>query len=276
PSPWVPALVFPNGVGHTLRAHLLLCPLVPLKRAKAANAVISVRPDFTRRYRRLYNWTVALKPFYFIPNASSLPAVRPTPEEVAAVRARLGVAAGKSMVAYFGLIYPRRGVEQLFQIADPNNDHLVVIGGIIDEARGYGRRIAEFAGSERWRGRVTLTGFLANTEAAMLLACADAIVLPFTEEGGGIWNSSIHGARLQGTFVLTTSREKNGYDAADNVYWARPDDVGEMQAALRQHLGVRRAGSTDNLPRWDQIARQHRELYESVALDRDVKASLRM
>jgi hypothetical protein len=70
-----------------------------------------------------------------------------------------------------------------------------------------------------------VTGFLAPEQAGRLLAAADAAVFPFLD-GGGEWNSSIHGAAAQGTFVLATSMNKRGYDAAKNIYYAAPEIQG--------------------------------------------------
>lgn len=252
----------------TLHEHIQPHSLLNLLMAQAADEIVSVRQNFTQGYRRLYSSTVAFKPFHFIPSASSVPIANPTSEEIANVRFRLGVSPSKSMVVYFGLLYPRKGVEQLFRIADPDKDHLFIIGGNLDEAQEYGRHIEVLANSTQWCGRVTLTGFLASNEAAMLMACADAVVLPFTGEGGGLWNTSIHAARSQGTFVLTTSREKGGFDAERNLYWARPGNIDEMRVALRKYIGMRRPSTAEDLPTWSGIACRHRDLYENLVCRR--------
>jgi glycosyltransferase involved in cell wall biosynthesis len=253
----------------TLHEHISASSLLPLMMVQAANAVISVRPDFARGYQRFLSWTAALKPFHFIPNASSLPLIQPTEMEIAEIRKRLGVPVGKALVVYFGLVYPRRGVEQLFEIADPAQDHLVIVGGKAGFASDYCDRVEELARSKTWRGRVTLTGFIPDTEAAAILASADAAVLPFTGLGGGVWNTSIHAARLQGTFVLTTSTKARGYDAIQNSYWARPGDVAEMRRALRQYIGLRQPSSSDDVPQWDEIAECHRAIYARFATRRE-------
>ena len=94
-----------------------------------------------------------------------------------------------------------------------------------------------------------------------MLASADAIVLPFTT-GGGSWNTSLHGARLQGTFVLTTSRETQGYDSEQNVYYARPGDVDGMRRALEQHLGTWRPPG--DIPTWPRVAAEHFDAYTAM------------
>ncbi|WP_227255128.1 glycosyltransferase family protein [Frigoriglobus tundricola] len=166
----------------------------------------------------------------------------------------------KRLVIYFGLLYPGRGVDQLFQIANPTRHHIVIIGGAIPQARDYYREICDLANSPAWSGSCTFAGYLSERAAATAMACADAVVLPF-RLGGGIWNTSIHAARLQGTFVLTTSVSETGLDAHRNVYFAEPDNIEEMREALTRYAGRRQPGSATDVPRWAGIAQRHRELY---------------
>lgn len=80
-----------------------------------------------------------------------------------------------------------------------------------------------------------------------------------------MWNTSIQAALKQGTFVLTTSRDQHGYDCSSNAYYAQPDDVADMNCALRTHIGERK-DEIDNDPasEWEAIAEAHRALYASV------------
>jgi glycosyltransferase involved in cell wall biosynthesis len=232
---------------------------------RSAAAVIVVRPDFRALVNPKVRWTIAGKALRLIPNATTLPRAIPTPERARAVRERFGAGA-RSLVAYFGFVYPGRGVHHLFRVADPERHCLVIVGGRLDEAAAYFDDVAARARQDEWRGSCTVTGFLPAGDAAEILACADAVVLPF-EAGGGSWNTSLHGARLQGTFVLTTSREVRGYDARENVYYARPGDVDEMRAALAAHLGTR--GEPAGVPTWEQVAAGHLEVYRAARAQRD-------
>lgn len=224
---------------------------------RAADAVIVVRPNFRDLVNRKVGWTIAGKRLHFVPNATTLPRATPTPERVRAVRDRYHAGA-KALVAYFGFVYPSRGVHQLFKIANPAVHQLVIVGGMLDEAADYFREVSARAAESDWRSSCTVTGFMPAGEAAEILACADAVVLPF-EGGGGSWNTSLHGARLQGAFVLTTSREARGYDSRQNVYYASPGDVVEMRTALAAHLGTRR--EPVDVPTWAQVADAHLEIY---------------
>jgi glycosyltransferase involved in cell wall biosynthesis len=231
---------------------------------RSASTVIVVRPDFRALVNPKVRWTIAGKPLRLIPNATTLPRAVPTPERARAVRERFG-SGSRSLVAYFGFVYPSRGVHHVFRIADPGRHCLVIVGGKLDEAAPYFEAVSARAREADWRGSCTVTGFVPAAEAAEILACADAVVLPF-EAGGGSWNTSLHGARLQGTFVVTTSREVRGYDARENVYYARPGDVDEMRAALAAHLGTRREPA--GVPTWEEVAIGHLEAYRAAAATR--------
>lgn len=255
-----------KSVVATLHEHL---PLVSRYSATttlvslATQAVISVRPTFQQGYVGGQSLLVSSKPFFFIPNASQLPRVAHTAENTSAVRRRYDIDSDRNIVAYFGLIYPDRDVEKLFRIADPSRHHLLIVGDSTPSSTRYCDDVANMANKPPWRGHATMTGFLEPREAARILAAADAVVLPF-KKGGGIWNTSIHAARLQGTFVLTTSKSDHGYDPTRNVYWAPAGDVKQMKDALIHNLGNRSRAGLIDVPQWADIAALHRQVYDSV------------
>ena len=190
-----------------------------------------------------------------------------TDSERAATRAAYSVD-GKPLVAFFGFANRRKGVEVLFEIADPDEVRLVLICDL-DPWDSYHRTLLKRITSDPWRGRVSVTGFLAPSDAARLLAASDAVVLPFPN-GGGVWSTSAQAAIIQGTFTLVTSLDRNGYDPTENVYYAHPSAIGEMRDALKSHVGRRKhveAGHQRLL--WDAIARQHVDMYRSLLAKTD-------
>ncbi len=227
---------------------------------RSAGALITVRPNLRALFHPKLRWMIAHKQLRLIPNATPLPHASPTPERRRAIRERFR-AGTRALVAYFGYVYPARGVHQLFEIADPARHCLAIVGGTFADAAAYVEAMSTRARQADWAGSCTLTGFVADEEAAEILACADAVVLPF-EQGGGSWNTSLLAARSQGTFVLTTSREARGYDARENVYYARPGDLGEMRAALATHLGTR--SEPAGVPTWAQVAAEHLDAYRKL------------
>jgi glycosyltransferase involved in cell wall biosynthesis len=230
--------------------------------ALTANAIVAVRPGYRERLPRTLRLLLAQPLFRFIPNASAIPAVTLTPAERAAERESIG-SGERPVVAYFGFAYPHKGVERLFEIVDPRRHHLLLIGELSAQD-AYHAKLLSLAASPGWKDHVTVTGYVDARRAARLLAASDAAVFPFVG-GGGIWNSSLHSATDQGTFVLTTSTERHGYDTEANIYYAQPGDTDDMRTALRNYIGVRSASPMiDGDDEWARIARNHVKLYRTV------------
>lgn len=228
----------------------------------APGPIVVVRPQYADYLPPFYRRLIKKNRLHFIPNASSLPRVSLTNDERLAIHARYAPAT-RTLVAYFGFLYPHKGIDDLFDIADPDKHHLVLIGAI-DEADPYHQSLRVRASRGDWAGKVTITGFLPSEEAARLLAAADAVVLPF-RGGGGLWNTSLHGAALQGTFIATTSDEKQGYDSDTNIFSAKPGDVASMRQALIMYAG--RRNTTDNIRNfatWDSIVEAHLRIYRTL------------
>ena len=228
--------------------------------AIAPGDVIVVRPSYTKHMPRWFRALVAHKRLHYIPNAATIPRVDLSEGERAAVRERYA-RPGKVVLAFFGFCYENKGLDDLLAILDPARHHLVVIGDVNMEDP-YQRALVRRIGEPPLAGSVTMAGFLASPEAARVLAAADAVVLPF-RDGGGIWNTSIKAAALQGTFVLTTSTEQEGYDAERNVYFARPGDRTELARALDLHGGRRNPNPSHDLagPTWPEVAERHLAVY---------------
>ena len=233
-----------------------------LPNALSASGLAVVRPNFLERMSPWYRALVAGRPFRYIPNAPSIPVTDWSEDQRLAKRAQLAPG-GEALVAYFGFAYPAKGVEQLFEIADPARHRLILICDLSRDDP-YQRSILERAAAADWAGRVTMTGFQSAEEVSRILAAADAAVFPF-REGGGDWNTTLQGAAAQGTFVLTTSREPRGYDAAANTYFARVNDVAGMREVLLTYLGRRIERHSISEPAsWDAVARAHVEFYAEV------------
>lgn len=230
--------------------------------AASADALVVIRPHYLEKTPRFLRWLMRKTVFQEIPNASVIPAVSLTENEKRTIREKL-IPDGKALIAYFGFVYPHKGVELLFSIADPAKHHLILICEL-SPTDAYHKKLLDKINQASWKGRVTVTGFTAPEEAARYLAASDAAVFPF-RSGGGAWNSSIHAAAVQGTFIITTSTEFHGYIATENIYYARLDDIGEMRLALDQYSGLKREGRNSLMTlSWSAIAERHLDLYRSI------------
>lgn len=243
-----------EGFSRRDLVELLLKSIVPTR-------LVFVRPRYKEYLHFLLHWALWGKKSVFIPNASSIPHVELSALEKIAIKKQY-LKNQKRLVVFFGFIYPHKGVDLLFEIADPASDQ-IVIAGEIQKIGDYPQEIMRRASDEHWIDKVTITGFLPAADVAALLAVADAVILPF-RIGGGEWNTSIHGAVLNGAFVITTSQTQSGYDKKHNVYYAKVDDIQEMRSALGTYAGIRREYHADiDRDEWRQIGDKHRSLYES-------------
>ena len=224
--------------------------------------LIFVRPQYETNLHPHLRWALWKKKPVFISNASAIPRVKLS-EQMKDVIKNQYLKSQKRLIVFFGFVYPHKGVELLFEIADFTLDQ-IVIAGEVDENGEYFHEIKKRASTEEWLGKVTITGFLPVADVAELLAVADAVILPF-RTGGGEWNTSIHGAVLNGAFVITTSLTQRGYDIKRNVFFAKVDSLQEMGLALGSYAGRRREYDADiDVDEWTKIANHHRLLYENL------------
>ena len=231
-----------------------------LLNALLPGGLIVVRPNYKESMPAWYRWMIRGKEFRYIPNASSIPPLVLTEDEKLELRSKFHLSSRK-MIVYFGFASPAKGIERIFDIADSAYHHIVLVCDL-NPAENYHRKILDLAHSNPWSGHVSITGYMAPQDSAALLATADAAIFPFLE-GGGEWNSSIHAATAQGTFTLTTSRSRKGYDGSVNIYFAEPGNIEEMRNALNQYLGSRTPPKTTDTD-WDLIANEHMALYNKL------------
>ena len=235
-------------------------PRVLLK-AVVPGALVVVRPDYVEGLHPSMRWSVRRRLLRYIESGPTIPVCALDSAALAALRDRY-LDGQRRLIVFFGFLYPHKRVEQVFDVCDPATDRIVIAGEATADAEGYRAALAERAASPPWTGKATLAGFMAAHDIAALLAAADAVVLPF-QHGGGNWNTSIHAATSQGTFVVTTSTERTGYDAREHVWYTAADDVDAMRTALSHNAGRKRS-SSDSHARWTKIAAEHAALYREL------------
>jgi glycosyltransferase involved in cell wall biosynthesis len=225
--------------------------------ALTKDALITVEPEYGALLPK-FVWKLLLrKPFLtHIPVAAMIPKTELTTVQRESIKQRFG-ATGRNLVVYFGYAIESKGIEDLFRIADPATDRLVLLCEL-DHGNHYHRQIARLMNAGEWSGKAFSTGYLPAAEVAEILAAADAAVFPFT---GGMTgrNTSVYAARSQGTFVLTTSRDRSGYDESENSCYTPPGDLENMRVALRRHVGHRSKGR--ETIDWPGIASLHLNFY---------------
>lgn len=221
---------------------------------------ISVRPNFKKNIHFLFRLFYSSKQFKFIPNSSPFEDYKFIKLDNSEKKTYLQNQ--ERLIVYFGFLFPHKGVDLIFEIADPLKDKILIVGPY-DHNDKYHRSISKMANSSKWEGKVDILGFLEKKEVAKILTFADSIILPI-RSGSGIWNSSLHTAKLFGSFVLTTSDEKNGYFHEENTYYSTPNNINEMSKALNKFSGRKKQNINDFNNRWGPIINEHITEYETI------------
>jgi glycosyltransferase involved in cell wall biosynthesis len=225
--------------------------------------LVLVRPQYKEMLHPMLRLALWKNKTVFIPIASNIPRSNMGEQKKDVLR-RKYLKNQKRLIVFFGFLYPHKGVELLFEIADPTYDQIVIAGEIV-EAGGYYKEILRRSSMEPWLGKTTITGFLSSEDIAALLAVADAVILPFRSGGGELNKGSVKAAIAQGVFTITTSLTQNGYDKEHNVYYAKVNDVQEMKAALGTYAGKRQICDADiGGNEWLEIADKHRSFYNNL------------
>ena len=227
-----------------------------------SDTLIVVEPGFRQNVRRRYKWMVERKNVRFIQIASNIPPVELSDQERAGIRADC-LRNGSTLVAYFGFVYPEKGLETVFEVADPVQDTVLIVGDMDFKNNDYHRTFLPTIEGPRWKGKVTVTGYVTPVEAARLLAASDVVLLPFAR-GVRHNNGSFLAATAQGTLVVTTTDGKNGYDVEGNVFYAPLGDTEIMRQALRKYRGRRRKVSSSWFADPGRLARDHIPVYEEA------------
>ena len=247
-------------VVQTWHEHFNECRSVAWPNLLGCDALIHVRPDLPDK---LPNWVkrgLTAKPVVFIRNASTIPVNALDVSESQMLRQQISEQA--PIVAFFGFANINKGVDRLFQIADPERHHLLLICDL-DPADSYQKGLLDQIAQPPWKGKVTVTGFQSAEAVAGFLAVSDAVLFPFPG-GAGEWNTSLQAAEAAGAFSLATTQDRRlcGFDATRNLYLADCDDLEGMRNALATHLG--RRIDPDRSDVWRSIAQSHIQVYQSV------------
>ena len=152
----------------------------------------------------------SLKPLAasLIPIGSNIAVAPPAGYDRAAWRARLGVAAGETLVAYFGLISRTKGLDTLLDALAqlPRRFRLLVVGGAATapEDREFAGEIARQMATAELYGRAIVTGHCPDAEVSAHLLAADIAALPYAD-GASFRRGSLLAALAHGVPTVTTT-----------------------------------------------------------------------
>jgi glycosyltransferase involved in cell wall biosynthesis len=181
------------------------------------------------------------------------------PAEIAALRDRLGIPAGRKLIVYLGLLAEYQGTSILLEamrrlVEDHPDAHLLLMG--FPSVDFYRQRAGELGIGDH----VTLTGRVPYAEAPLHLALGDVAVAPklsLTEGSGKLLNYMALGLPVV-AFDTPVARE---YLGADGLL-ARPGDAESLAACLAQCL-FPSAGASDPIVSMGARLRQRAVQYFS-------------
>jgi glycosyltransferase involved in cell wall biosynthesis len=158
-------------------------------------------------------------------------------------REKLGISDDTFLVAYYGYLYPGKGIETLLRAVAmaPTGLRVVLIGGTNEVALrvlnrpDYLAELKGLAGELGVQDRLLWSGYYPSGSdvASLYLRAADACVLPFD---GGVYlnNSSFAAAAAHGLPIITTEGEmlESPFLEGDNVLLCPPQNPGALAAAM--------------------------------------------
>jgi len=261
---------------HTLWGGSKLNYLVALRLLSSADGVIATNSEvmyLLKKYMPFF-----LKKTHFIPIGAN---IEPTDakgdsEEIVA---RYLLDPNIPVLAYFGMLYPGKGMNLLFNAARILLDkyrldfRLLVIGGGISDVSEYReekRRLTSKLGVE---DKVIWTGKLPAAEVSALLSRSEVVILPF-DSGVSDRRGSLMAALAHHKAVVTTKPSvpvdlfKNG----DNMIWPASQNADAFAKAIFQVLqddALRRKlenGASDLIRHfeWSEIAEQTRAYFQDI------------
>jgi glycosyltransferase involved in cell wall biosynthesis len=223
-----------------------------------------------------------------IPIGSNITVAPPEGYDRAAWRARQGIAAGDTLLAFFGMISLSKGLDTLLDALAqlPAHFRLVVIGGAATapEDRAYANAIGEQIARLGLRQRVTITGHCAEADVSAHLLAADIGVLHFAD-GASLRRGSLLASLAHRLAVVTTQPTAADHPFGDgqNVLLVPRGDAPALIAAIEwlardAELRERLAAGGQRLAAqfgWDAIAAQHEQLYKQLGARATLKQHTR-
>lgn len=228
------------------------------------STLIFVENGFMKKLPRFYYWLLRRNQKFHVPISSNIPKAILSEKEVKETREKLvGIDnLNKNTIAYFGFITPKKGIEQLIEASDPTKDNLILLCEF-NEDNPYHVELKRYIEKSKWKENIIVTGYLSDEKVANYLSVSDMAVFPFTE-GSTERNGSILAARMQGTFVITTSNDGEGLTHEGGVYLVPPNDEGKLSDAISVHRRNSNKSDKSQVLSWSEVANKHVEIYQKT------------
>lgn len=239
----------PNGFAHRFfrRLETWIVRHAPVILTSSAHAARLLEEEFGCRPERIH----------ILPDCVNADVFRPAdtypPEELAALRAALGIPPDRRLIVYLGLLAEYQGtgllLEAMARILSVRRDVHLLLMGFPNEA--FYQRQAQQLGIE---AHVTFTGRVPYTEAPRYLALGDVAVAPklsLTEGAGKLLNYMAVGLPTV-AFDTPVARQYLGADG----FFAAKGNVADLAAQLLMALFGEEGGGLDAVRARGQRLRQ--------------------
>jgi glycosyltransferase involved in cell wall biosynthesis len=231
--------------------------------AITSTPLIFVEEEYTKKLPYFYRKLLKNNTKNFVPISSNIQQSSLDESEKQNLKERIFKQGLKqNIIAYFGFVTPKKGIEYLLDSADPEKDNLLLLCELVEEDP-YHVSLKEKIENSKWKDRVIITGYLNEKEVADYLSIADMAVFPFID-GASIRNGSILAALLQQTFVITTSLKENGLSNQKDIYFVPPKDSEGLREAIDLFRGRTKQELSQGVITWTSIAKEHLKVYEST------------
>jgi glycosyltransferase involved in cell wall biosynthesis len=258
---------------HTLWGGSRLNYLIALRLLQSANGIIATNSEIMYLLKKYLPFFLRKTSFVPIgPNIEPSDA-KENPREIAV---KYSLDPNVPAVAFFGMSYPGKGMNLLFETAKTLWNkykvtfQLLVIGGGISDALKYREEKMKLISKLGIEGRVIWTGKIPAAEVSALLSRSKVVILPF-ESGVSDRRGSLMAAIAHHKAVVTTkpavpvSLFKNG----ENMIWpAKSDTIAFVEALARvlqdDELRLKVESGAAELSRhfeWPDIAKKTRACF---------------
>lgn len=226
----------------------------------AASKILSVRGQTPVPFCKRLNSKVVIP----IKNPPMLPKVTLTSEQRKQIRTKLSIQPGKKLVCFLGFLTPAVQIKWMLESCNPREHELVIMGQIPPQITSNTIEHYELlCRNYNWDPGRVLKGYVPDLQAAEILAASNVVFLPFRNGCQESINTSYIAARLQGTYIITTSKNQSGYDPSQNAYFVPVGDIELFKEALAFLTNADKSPVSDIMT-WEALADLHWDIYKQV------------
>lgn len=218
--------------------------------AAAGDVVLAPDDRILRSIRRYTAWRPGLRVQRTMLGPNILPPSEPGARPLRRHRDEL-------VVGYWGFLRPDKGVETLleaFALVRRRRRAILVLAGDAGVDVAYAHSIVDEVERRGLADDVVVTGDLAADDLSATLLGFDVCALPY-RDGLADNRGTYLAARAHGLYIVTTSRERLGFDPPSHTAFTQPGDVPALaEAILAAPDHPRRRVTLDVDQAWDRIA----------------------